>query len=88
MVVKPGYKTTEFFAAALASVSSWLFEWQGSLNPRYAAIVTSVAAGTYILSRSITKHGVALGNARVVPVAPAAPLPVQTPPIPTPPPAL
>jgi hypothetical protein len=86
MVVKPGYKTSEFLAAALASISSWLFEWQGSLNPRYAAIVTAVAAGTYILSRAITKHGVALGNARVVPVATSAPLPVQSPVVPATPP--
>jgi hypothetical protein len=63
MIVKPGYKTTEFLSALLASIGAWLAEWQGSLQPRYAAIVTSASFAAYAFSRAITKHGVATANA-------------------------
>lgn len=81
MIVKPGYKTTEMLVTVLASVGSWLAEWQGSLSPKWAALATTVSAAAYALSRAITKHGVATGGKAVVPVVateavtPAAPAP-------------
>jgi hypothetical protein len=74
VIVKPGYKTTELLAAILASVSSWLFEWQGSLSPKYAAYVSAIAAAAYAISRGLTKLGAYLGAAKATPpvVAPNA----------------
>lgn len=63
MIVKPGYKTTEMLVTVLASIGSWLAEWQGSLQPKWAAIATTISAAAYALSRAITKHGAARGNA-------------------------
>jgi hypothetical protein len=74
MIVKPGYRTTEFLGSVLASVGAWLADWQGSLSPRYAAIATSVSMAAYAISRAITKHGVATSGKPVVTV-PAAPAP-------------
>jgi EamA domain-containing membrane protein RarD len=82
MIVKPGYKTTEFVASLLASIGAWLAEWQGSLQPRYAAIVTSASFAAYAFSRAITKHGVATSGKPVVTVpAVPAPTPVAVPPV-------
>jgi EamA domain-containing membrane protein RarD len=82
MTVKPGYKTTEFIASLLASVGSWLAEWQGSLSPRYAAIVTSASFAAYALSRAITKHGAFTGPAATGAVrAAAAGAPAAVPPV-------
>jgi hypothetical protein len=83
MTVKPGYTTTEFLATLLASVGAWLAEWQGSLAPKWAAIATTVSAAAYVISRAITKHGVATSGKPIVtvpavPAAPAVPVaPVQ-----------
>jgi hypothetical protein len=63
MVVKPGYRTTEFWAAVLASVATWIAQWAGTLPPRYAAYVTALSAAAYAISRAITKHGAATGTA-------------------------
>jgi EamA domain-containing membrane protein RarD len=84
MILKPGYKTTEFVASLLASIGAWLAEWQGSLQPKWAAIVTSASFAAYAFSRAITKHGVATSGKPVVTVAPAAPaapvvVPAQSP---------
>lgn len=82
MIVKPGYKTTELAVTVLTALGSWLAEWQGSLAPKWAALATTVSAAAYALSRAITKHGVATGNATVVPVVPAVPaqpVPVSVP---------
>lgn len=78
MVVKPGFKTTEFLVSALAGIGAWLAEWQGSLQPRYAAIATSVSFAAYAISRAITKHGVATSGKPVVTV-PAVPAPAPVP---------
>lgn len=64
MIVKPGFKTTEMLVTVLASVGSWLAEWQGSLAPKWAALATTVSAAAYALSRAITKHGAAVGAAK------------------------
>ncbi len=78
MIVKPGYFTTEFWGSLLASVGAWLAEWQGSLNPRYAAIATSVSFAAYAISRSITKHGVASsGKPVLIPGSEPAPNPAR-----------
>jgi hypothetical protein len=81
MIVKPGFQTTEMLVTVLASVGSWLAEWQGSLQPKWAALATTVSAAAYALSRAIVKHGVATGNAQIVPVAAVPPASVQTPPV-------
>jgi EamA domain-containing membrane protein RarD len=83
MTVKPGYTTTEFLATLLASVGAWLAEWQGSLAPKWAAIVTSASFAAYAFSRAIVKHGVATSGKPIAVVsatsaAPPAPVaPVQ-----------
>jgi hypothetical protein len=84
MIVKPGFKTTEFVVSVLAGVGSWLAAWDGTLSPKYAAIASAVAAGLYSLSRALTKYGALTGGKAVVPVVPAqavapapAPVPVQ-----------
>lgn len=82
MIVKPGYKTTELLAAVLASASAWIAQWAGTLEPRWAAIVTAVAAGAYAVSRGLTKAGAYYGAAKATPgvVAPAAtPVPAPKP---------
>jgi EamA domain-containing membrane protein RarD len=66
MIVKPGFKTTEMLVTVLASVGAWLAEWQGSLQPKWAALATTVSAAAYALSRAITKHGAATGGAAKV----------------------
>jgi EamA domain-containing membrane protein RarD len=82
MTVKPGYTTTEFLASLLASVGAWLAEWQGSLAPKWAAIVTSASFAAYAFSRAIVKHGVATSGKPIVtvPAVPVAP-PVPAPPV-------
>jgi len=87
MQVKPGYRTTELLVVVLVSVAGWLAEWAGTLAPKWAAIVMAISSGMYIFSRGLTKLGVALGNAKVVPVQTVAPVVPATPVAASPPPA-
>lgn len=75
MTPKPGYKTTEFWAAALASVAGWVAQWAGTLSPKWAALVMGGATVGYQLSRGLTKLGALLAQPTI-----------QTQPAPTPPP--
>lgn len=57
MIPKPGYKTTEFIATALAAVGALVAAFADKLPARYAAIAAAVATGCYAISRGLTKLG-------------------------------
>ena len=65
-MLKPGYKTTEFWVTTLASVGALVAALTSNLSPKYAAIGAAIAQGAYAISRGITKHG-ALSQKVVVP---------------------
>lgn len=58
VVLKPGYKTTEFAVTVLTAVGALAAALAGQLNPRYAAIAASISTGSYAVARGITKLGV------------------------------
>lgn len=75
MVVKAGYKTTEFLVTVLVGVGSLAASLAGQLQPRYAAIASAVSVAAYAISRSITKNGVAQSPTTVVTTQPVTPPP-------------
>jgi len=80
MIVKPGYKTTEFLVTVLVAVGSLAASLANELAPRYAAFASAISVAAYAISRSITKNGVAQSPTTVVttqPVAPPPPPPAQ-----------
>ena len=79
MIVKPGYKTTEFLVTVLVGVGSVAAALSGQLAPRYAAIASAISAAAYALSRSITKNGVAQSPTTVVTTQPVTPTPPPPP---------
>jgi hypothetical protein len=56
-MVKPGYKTTEFYVALLVILGSFVSTLAGNLPDRYAAWASAVAGGLYALSRGLAKIG-------------------------------
>lgn len=56
-IIKPGWKTTEFWISVLTSAGSILASAIGFLPPKYAAIVTAASAGLYSVSRGLAKTG-------------------------------
>ena len=74
---KPGYKTSELLATFLAALVPWIAQWAGTLNPKWAAIVTGIEGAAYAISRGLTKLGAYM----------ATPPPVQSLPSPPTPPA-
>lgn len=54
-MLKPGYKTTEFWINALTIAGLVVSSLAFSLSPRYAAIGASVSAGLYAISRGLAK---------------------------------
>lgn len=57
MTVKPGYKTTEWWATVLLAVGAVAAALAGALSPRYAALASTVSVAAYAISRAITKAG-------------------------------
>lgn len=84
MIVKPGYKTTEFLAAVVAAVVPWIAQWAGTLSPKWAAIVMGISTVGYQLSRGLTKLGAYMVTPPPVSSLPSPP----TPPAATPPAAV
>lgn len=82
MTAKPGLQTTELWIAVLTEVGALAAALAGELSPKYAAIASAVSAAAYAISRGITKHGVASGNAPKVianvPTVPTTPPPPAT----------
>jgi hypothetical protein len=54
-MLKPGYKTTEFAVAVATIIGTVLFSVADKLPPRYAAMASAVAAGSYAVSRGLAK---------------------------------
>ena len=63
IVLKPGYKTTEFWVTTLASVAALIAALADKLPPRYAVFASMASQGAYALSRGIAKFGVLLHTA-------------------------
>ena len=53
--MKPGWKTTEFWLAALTSVGAVAAAIAGVLPPQSGAIATAVATAAYSLARGFAK---------------------------------
>jgi len=56
--MKPGYKTTEFWAAVAVSLGTIIASISQVLPPKYAAIASTVVAALYAISRGWAKSGV------------------------------
>jgi hypothetical protein len=54
-MLKPGYKTSEFWVTALTIAGLVVSSAAASLSPRYAATGAAVSAGLYALSRGLAK---------------------------------
>ncbi len=54
-VIKPGIKTTEFWATILAVVGSTAGGFQGVLDPKVATILGVVSTIAYTISRGLAK---------------------------------
>jgi hypothetical protein len=54
--MKPGYKTTEFYATLAANVGVLGAALSGVLSPKYAAIAAAVSVAAYNVSRGLAKH--------------------------------
>lgn len=54
-MLKPGYKTTEFWVTALTSAAALIAALSGHLSPRYAAIAAAVSTGLYAIGRGLAK---------------------------------
>jgi len=76
VVLKPGYKTSEFWVTTLATLGAIVAASADWLPPRYAALVAGAAQGLYALSRGLAKLGATLGP---VPTQPVSPPPVGPP---------
>lgn len=53
--MKPGYKTTEFWAALLVSLGTVVTAAAGVLPAKYAAVASAVAAAAYAIARGLAK---------------------------------
>lgn len=53
--MKPGYKTTEFLISACLIVGYAAFAVADKLPPRYAAIASAIAGGSYAVARGLAK---------------------------------
>ena len=53
--MKPGWKTTEFWLAALTSVGAVAASLAGVLPPNYGAVATAIATAAYSLARGFAK---------------------------------
>ncbi len=53
--MKPGYKTTEFWVAALVSVGALVAALADQLPPKYAALASAVSGAAYAISRGLAK---------------------------------
>jgi len=81
MIVKPGFKTTEFLVTLLVGIGSVAAALAGELAPRYAAIASAISGAAYAISRAITKNGALSSPAAVAttgPVTTTPPNPPQT----------
>lgn len=54
---KPGWQTTEFWAALAAALGTVAASAKGWLQPEYSAIAVAIEAGAYALARALTKAG-------------------------------
>jgi len=55
--LKPGRKTTELWVTVLTDVGIVAASLEGSVPPRWAAILTAVTTVAYALARGIAKQG-------------------------------
>ena len=55
--LKPGYKTTEFWATGAVDVAAFIASISGNLPAKWAAIAGAASSGLYAVSRGLTKHG-------------------------------
>jgi hypothetical protein len=55
--VKPGWKTTEFWLAALTSVGAVAASIAGILPPQSGAVATAISTAAYSLARGFAKNG-------------------------------
>lgn len=53
--MKPGWKTTEFWASAAAAVGAYGAAAAGVLPAKYAAIAAAVSSAAYAFSRGLAK---------------------------------
>lgn len=53
--MKPGYKTTEFWAGVAIATGAWVAAIAGALPERYAAIASSIVGGLYAVGRGLAK---------------------------------
>jgi hypothetical protein len=54
-MLKPGWKTSEFWVTALTIAGLVVSSLAAPLSPRYAALGASAAAGLYAISRGLAK---------------------------------
>lgn len=55
IVLKPGYKTTEFLIVVLTDIGLVVSASADWLPPRYAALGSTIAAAAYAASRGLAK---------------------------------
>lgn len=55
--MKPGWKTTEFWAALATNSAIFITSEEGQLTPHNASYAAAIVTGLYMLSRGLTKGG-------------------------------
>lgn len=55
--MKPGWKTTEFWATVAFNVGSVAAAFSGALSPKWAGVASSVSVAAYAVSRGLAKKG-------------------------------
>lgn len=54
-IVKPGYKTTEFWMSVLASASGLIGQIQGSIPEPWGVVAATIITAAYTVARAIAK---------------------------------
>lgn len=54
--MKAGWKTSEFWLTILSIVGSSAASFQHLLDPKWAAVVSTVGAASYAISRALVKQ--------------------------------
>ena len=59
-ILKPGYRTTEFWISVILSGISWIASAidPSSVSPKYALLIQGLSNGVYILSRGLAKSAI------------------------------
>lgn len=62
LVLKTGYKTTEFLLVVANCIGVLAAALASALTPRYAAIASSISVGAYAVGRGLAKLGLLLAS--------------------------